>query len=222
MLPDLHRRPPSAPLDALTLGAAVSRAEQKRRTREAILASAGTLLRTRGIAESTVGEVMQAAGLTVGGFYGHFDSKEELFVEAIRCAAAAGRQRMEAVAHVSPDRVGALNAVAAYLSPAHRDDVAGGCPLPNPVAEVARAGEPYRAALAEVYDSFVVPLAEMLGGSDASRKEALGLLSTMYGALSLSRAVAGTPLSDEILTAALDQAERVLAERRLQLPGNTP
>lgn len=197
----------------------MSRAEQKRRTREAILASAGTLLRTRGIAESSVGEVMQAAGLTVGGFYGHFDSKEELFVEAIRCAAAAGRQRMEAVAR---GRGGALQAVAAYVSPAHRDDVAGGCPLPNTVAEVARAGEPYRAALAEVYDSFVVPLAEMLGGSDASRKEALGLLSTMYGALSLSRAVAGTPLSDEILTAALDQAERVLAERSLQLPGNTP
>lgn len=198
------------------------REEQKRHTREAILASAGTLLRTRGIAESSVGEVMQGAGLTVGGFYGHFGSKEELFVEAIRCAAAAGRQRMDAVAEAAPDRVGALQAVAAYVSSAHRDDVAGGCPLPNTVAEVARAGEPYRAALAEVYDSFVVPLAGMLGGGDASRQEALGLLATMYGALSLSRAVAGTPLSDEILTAALKHAERVLAEGPPSTRGSTP
>lgn len=162
---------------------------------------------------------MQGAGLTVGGFYGHFESKEELFVETIRCAAAAGRARMSEVA---PDRAGALSAVAAYLSPAHRDDVAGGCPLPNTVAEVARAGEPYRSALAEVYKSIVVPLAEMLGGDDASREEALGLLATMYGALSLSRAVAGSPLSNEILTAALQHAERVLAVNTTQLPGKTP
>ena len=180
------------------------------------------MLRTRGIADSSVGDVMQGAGLTVGGFYGHFESKEDLFVETIRCAASAGHRRMADVAAVAPNREGALAAVRAYLSPAHRDDVAGGCTLPNTVSEVARAGEPYRSALAEVCASFVDPLTEMLGGDDASREEALGLLATMFGALSLSRAVAGSPLSDQILFAAIQHAERLLATKTPQLPGKTP
>ncbi|MBO0798799.1 MAG: TetR/AcrR family transcriptional regulator, partial [Blastocatellia bacterium] len=65
------------------------RAKQKAKSRQAITASAAALLRERGIKASSVMEVMQGAGLTVGGFYNHFDSKEELFVEALRSATSA-------------------------------------------------------------------------------------------------------------------------------------
>lgn len=197
----------------------MNRAAKKRASHEAVLASAGEMLRTRGIADSSVGEVMQGAGLTVGGFYGHFDSKESLFVEAIRCSAASGHQRLQHVLQTSPDA--ALTVVRAYLSAAHRDDVKGGCPLPNTVAEVARAGEPYRSALTELYASFIDPMAEMLGGGDAGRGKAMALFTAMYGALSLSRAVAGTPLSDEILAAALRQAETLISSTQTQLKGGT-
>ena len=63
--------------------------KQKEKSREAITASAAALLRERGIKASSVMDVMKGAGLTVGGFYNHFDSKEELFVEALRNAASA-------------------------------------------------------------------------------------------------------------------------------------
>lgn len=187
----------------------MSRAEQKRHSRDAIVASAGTLLRKRGIRESSVGDVMKGAGLTVGGFYGHFESKEELFVEAIRAAGDTWR-RVVAVAEGPTGRLRTLSVVKHYLSKAHRDNVETGCPLPNTVPEVAREGEPYRSALEGQFESFVHSLAGLLDSGPDGREEALGLIATMYGALSLSRAVAGTPLSDEILLAATKLAERSL------------
>jgi TetR/AcrR family transcriptional repressor of nem operon len=181
--------------------------EQKLKSHEAIVRSAARLMRERGIRASSVTDVMKGAGLTVGGFYGHFDSKEQLFAATIRSAAGATwSQLLASVTGASPsERV--LGVVAAYLSKRHRDHPEAGCLLPSVAPEVAREGEPYRSALEPELAGFVGSLAAMLGPRAAHREKALGLVALMYGALSLSRAVAGTPLSDELLRAAKKMAE---------------
>jgi TetR/AcrR family transcriptional repressor of nem operon len=188
------------------------KAEKKQKSHEAILTSAAALLRERGIKASSVQDVMKGAGLTVGGFYGHFESKEQLFTETIRVAASTLWLRLLNSAKGSSPRERARSVMDRYLSRAHRDNAEAGCLLPSAAPEVAREGEPYRSVLETELAGFVSSLAEVLGPGAGRREEAMGLIALMYGALSLSRAVAGTPLSDEFLQAAKKLADRVLAE----------
>src|SRR5262245_47446980 len=164
--------------------------KQKEKSREAIAASAAALLRERGIKASSVMDVMKGAGLTVGGFYNHFDSKEELFVEALRNATSATWDPFLEAAQGDNPRARALSLVRRYLSREHRDNKETGCLLPCAAPEVAREGEPYRSALEKELSSFAGRMAELLDGGDKSREKALGLIALMCGALSLSRAVA--------------------------------
>jgi TetR/AcrR family transcriptional regulator, transcriptional repressor for nem operon len=186
--------------------------EQKQRSHEAILASAAALLRERGIKASSVMDVMKGAGLTVGGFYGHFDSKEQLFTATIQGAASATWSLLLSSAKGDSPGERAMSVVRGYLSRAHRDNAEKGCLLPSAAPEVAREGEPYRSALETELSGFVRSLTAVLGTDAEAREKALGLIALMYGALSLSRAVRGTPLSDELLRAAKKLAERALAE----------
>lgn len=188
------------------------KAEKKQRSHEAILTSAAALLRERGIKASSVQDVMKGAGLTVGGFYGHFESKEQLFTETIRVAASTLWLRLLNSARGSSPRERARSVIDRYLSRAHRDNAEAGCLLPSAAPEVAREGEPYRSALETELAGFVTSLADVLGPGTGRREEAMGLIALMYGALSLSRAVAGTPLSDEFLQAAKKLADRVLVD----------
>jgi len=197
------------------------KAEQKEKSHAAILASAAALLRERGIRASSVADVMRGAGLTVGGFYGHFESKEDLFAETIRSEASALWDRALESAKGNTPRARALHVFKQYTSRAHRDNPDKGCLLPSAAAEIAREGEPYRGAMAAELGGFVRSLASLLreewseGGGGAGpehRDEALALFALMFGALSISRVVAGTPLSDDFLRAARKLAERVLAE----------
>lgn len=186
------------------------KAEQKQRSHDAIIASAAALLRARGIDASSVGEVMRGAGLTVGGFYGHFSSKEELFVETIRSAAGLMWDGLLASAGGQSPRAKVLSVARRYMSRAHRDQPEMGCLLPSIAAEVARAGEPYRGALASEVERFAESFGALLGSGAEAKRAALGLIALMYGALSLSRALAGTPLSDELLVAAERAAEALV------------
>jgi len=187
--------------------------KQKQNSREAITASAAALLRERGIKASSVMEVMKGAGLTVGGFYNHFDSKEELFVETLRSAASANWDHLLKSANGDSPRSRTLSVIRRYLSRKHRDNKETGCLLPSAAQEVAREGEPYRSALEKELSGFVSSLADMLDAGVDGREKALGLIAMMYGALSLSRAVAGTRLSDEFLRAGKKLGEQVLAEQ---------
>jgi TetR/AcrR family transcriptional regulator, transcriptional repressor for nem operon len=185
---------------------------QKEKSREAIATSAAALLRERGIKASSVMDVMKGAGLTVGGFYNHFDSKEELFVEALRNAASATwAPLLKSAKGVSP-RARALSVIRRYLSREHRDNKETGCLLPSAAPEVAREGGPYRGALEKELSEIVNSLANMLDAGAEGREKALGLIALMYGALSLSRAVAGARLSDEFLRAGKKMGEQALAE----------
>jgi TetR/AcrR family transcriptional repressor of nem operon len=186
--------------------------KQKQMSRDAIAASAAALLRERGIRASSVMDVMKGAGLTVGGFYNHFDSKEELFVETLRNATSANWDHLLKSAKGDSPRSRALSVITSYVSRKHRDNKETGCLLPSAAPEVARAGEPYRNALKEELSGIVSSLARMLDAGAESREKSLGLIALMYGGLSLSRAVADTRLSDEFLRAAKKLGELALAD----------
>jgi len=187
--------------------------EQKQKSHEAILASAATLLLERGIRASSVMDVMRGAGLTVGGFYGHFDSKEHLFTETIRATSRSLWTRLLSRAtEGSLSRPPALIVLERYLSREHRDRTESGCPLPSIAPEVAREGEPYRGVLEGELAEFMRSFSALLGPGEKSRHKALGVFALMYGALSLSRAVRGTRLSDEFLEAARALGTAALTE----------
>lgn len=181
-----------------------ARAEQKERTRERILGSAARLLRERGIAGAGVAEVMKGATLTVGGFYAHFASKEALIDETLRRTAATLRDRLFARIEEKPEEARAEVILKRYLSAAHRDDIERGCPFPAVVGEVGTTASEHGAVLAEQIEALASRIQALLPASGAlpRRTVALGLVALMVGGLSLSRALRGTPLSDEVIKAA--------------------
>lgn len=180
------------------------RVEQKERSHETILASAARLLRERGISGARVADVMKGASMTVGGFYAHFASKEQLIDEAMRRTAAAMREQLFAGLGDKPAEARAEVILRRYLSPAHRDEISDGCSLPAIVGEVATTAPEHGPVLAEQVDAMARGLEPHLPKESeplSRRYLALGLVALMYGGLSLARAVRGTPLSDEILKA---------------------
>src|SRR5215510_7485903 len=183
---------------------------QKQKSREAIEASATALLRERGIKASSVMDVMKGAGLTVGGFYSHYDSKEDLFVEILRNSARTNWDHLLKSAKGDTPRSRMLSVIREYLSRKHRDNKDTGCLLPSTAPEIARQGEPYRSALEQELSSFVDSFANVIDCGRGSREKALGLIAMMYGALSLSRALAGTRLSDQFLEAAKTLGEQAI------------
>jgi TetR/AcrR family transcriptional repressor of nem operon len=147
---------------------------------------------------------MAAAGLTHGGFYRHFESKDQLAAEA--CAAAMNCGAKEAAAVLSRQgkrsRLEAL--VADYLSASHRDDVPAGCLLAALGSELARADESTRRAVTEELLKYADLIASQFRnmGRDSAKRRALVALSTMVGALTLSRIVTDRKLSARLLRAA--------------------
>lgn len=177
-----------------------AKAEQKERTHAEILASAARLLRERGIAGMSVSDVMSGAGLTVGGFYAHFSSKEELVRDTLRSALRDKWQALLAGTEHTGDRAALV--LRRYLSRAHRDETAEGCPLPAVVGALATGEAAGKEILAEELATSAAALEELLPALPGSRgQRALGLIALMYGGLSLARALRGTELSDEILRA---------------------
>jgi len=181
-----------------------AKAEQKERTHESILASAARLLRSRGIAGARVAEVMGGAGLTVGGFYAHFASKEALVDDVLRRTAARLRERLFVGLDAKDEADRAEVVLKRYLSAAHRDDVENGCPFPAVVGEVATTAPEHREVLGEQVETFAKELQALLprgGNRLAPRHMAIGLLALMVGGLGLARALRGTQLSDEVIKA---------------------
>jgi TetR/AcrR family transcriptional repressor of nem operon len=177
--------------------------EQKERSHESILQSAARLVREKGISGASVADVMKGAALTVGGFYAHFSSKDELVDETLRRTGATLRDRLFAGLDEKPEADRAEVILKRYLSPDHRDASTLGCPLPAVVGEVGTTAPQHRPILAEQVQAVVDGLAQHLpaGGIAPRRLLAIGLVALMYGGLSLSRAVKGTELSDEVLRA---------------------
>ena len=169
---------------------------QAQQNRQQVVAAAARLFRERGVQAVSVAELMAAAGLTHGGFYKHFPSKEALVGEATGQAFRELGDRLGATEQAQPGEArDAL--IDYYLSPEHRDDAGHGCPTAGLAADVAR--EPADSPARVPYASGVEGFAQWLGDDG---DEDLVTLSTMVGALLLARATAGTEVSDRILAAA--------------------
>ncbi len=182
-----------------------AKTQQRERSHETILESASRLLRERGIAGARVADVMQGAGLTVGGFYAHFDSKQELIDAALRRTADGLRTRLFARLDEKPAHARAEVILKRYLSVAHRDETVRGCPLPAVVGEVGTTAPEHTPVLAEQVTLLAGELEGLLPHEEpdgvSRRYLALGLVALMYGGLSMARALRGTELSLEMLKA---------------------
>jgi TetR/AcrR family transcriptional repressor of nem operon len=180
-----------------------AKVEQKERSHETILASAARLVRERGISGTRVADVMKGAGLTVGGFYAHFASKEALVDEVLRRTGAEHRDRLFARLEDKPELDRAEVVLKRYLSTAHRDADTFGCPLPAVVGEIGTTADEHREVLAEQVEALAGGFDEHVPATHGMPRRAvvLGLIALMYGGLSLSRALRGTPLSDEVIRA---------------------
>ncbi|HEY4252882.1 MAG TPA: helix-turn-helix domain-containing protein [Roseomonas sp.] len=167
--------------------------EQVAENRQKILDAAGRLFRTRGFASVTVAEVMQAAGLTHGGFYGYFASKDALITATL--------------AHLMSGGTGAgidlARYAATYLSPGRRDDLAGGCPTAGLGAETIRQAPETRAAMTAGLKRHLDRLTRGApGATEAARRQAaIGSWAAMVGAMILARVSEDPQFSDEMLDA---------------------
>ena len=175
--------------------------EQAAANREKVLKAAGTLFRQHGFDGIGVADIMKRAGLTHGGFYGHFASKDDLAAEACT-RAVGGDDWAEKVAGTPNPSLGAV--VRGYLTPRHRDDPGHGCLMAALGSDVVRQPMAVRRAFTDGFRVRVDSLLKLLPGrsADARRKKALATMSGLVGALMLSRAVDDPKLSDEILDAA--------------------
>lgn len=171
-----------------------------------ILSAAARLFRESGYDGVGVDAIMNEAGLTAGGFYSHFPSKEALFAEAM-AAALEPRKALRAAkgsASGGADPLADLTTlIKGYLSRAHRDSVAEGCPLPALTSDVARKSDATRESYERQFQRFVDEIEALLPeGQPAPRRErALAVVAQCVGGLMLSRAVKDEKLSDQILKA---------------------
>lgn len=163
-------------------------------TRTCIVETAADHLRRTGIAEASLADIMAAAGLTHGGFYRHFRSKEHLVAEAL--TAASEKTLTTVRKNVAAGGVNA--AVDDYLSPKHRDSATPICPFAAFGSELRHAGDETKAAAANALEALFTTLAEGSTTAEA-RSNAIVTLATMVGAMTLARAVPNGAIADEIL-----------------------
>ena len=176
--------------------------EQAQQNREKVVQSAARLFRERGIDGVGVAELMKSVGLTHGGFYGQFGSKEELVAEACAWAFERSTARWKRTAATHPRN--AAGAIADfYLAPEHRDRPGAGCAAAALAGDMAREGVHARQAFTQGVRDLVEVIAHSAEGSEKERqREALATFSTMLGAIILARAVDDEEMADEILLAA--------------------
>lgn len=166
--------------------------EQMAENRDRILDAAGRLFRAQGFEAVTVAQVMAAAGLTHGGFYGHFKSKDDLIAQALAHVLTPGRGAERSLAAYAK----------AYLAPRHRDDLAGGCPIAALASETGRQDGPARTEMTESVKRLIDRFAATAPGEDEAKKRraAIGSWSAMLGAVVLARMSDDPSLADELLS----------------------
>jgi len=144
--------------------------EQMAENRARILDAAAALFRERGFAGIGVSDLMKAAGLTHGGFYGHFASKEELMARASERALAGSLGGWRGLVEHAPDDA-LRRIVRSYLSEAHRDHPEQGCAVAALGADVARQGSEVRASVTQGVAAHAALLSELMPGATAEERE---------------------------------------------------
>lgn len=195
----------------------MKRAEQKAATRAMILGLAAQRLREEGLAGNAVHRLMRDCGLTHGGFYVHFPSKEALDVAALEAAMAEHEARDAVIPADLPRAERRKQRARRYLSRQHRDQTAQGCPLAALLSEAAHGSEALREAYQRLLACAVTDAGDAEGAAPPS--EELALIALAMGGLALARAVPDAALSDAILVACRDASAR-LADAYEQTAGD--
>ncbi|RCW84310.1 TetR/AcrR family transcriptional regulator [Phyllobacterium bourgognense] len=165
--------------------------EQVAENRQRILEAAGRLFRAKGFEAVTVADVMKAASLTHGAFYGHFSSKDDLIVQTLAHIVSAG----------IPEDLDLTRYATTYLSESHRDDIAGGCPTAGLAGQTIHQSPEARAAMTAGLREHIERLSRSAPGATAEnkRRAAIGSWAAMVGAVILARMSDDPHLSDELL-----------------------
>ena len=197
--------------------------DHKSRTRQRIVETAARAFRSHGVDGVGVADLMAEAGLTHGGFYAHFASKDALVAEACRHALDATVETLAFRAEGAPSGDGLRTLVRTYLSRSHRDDAARGCIMPCLAGDIARGAPATRHAVTEPLRRLVAVIAAHLPEAPPATRErrALAVAASLVGALALARAVDDAAVSDAILEATrgfvVDAA--LAPERDVRTPG---
>jgi TetR/AcrR family transcriptional repressor of nem operon len=185
---------------------------QAAENRQTVINVASRLFRERGFDGIGLKDLMEGAGLTQGAFYKQFASKEDLAVEASRRALeSASRRWSDAAAQNPDDPLGAV--IAFYLSADHREEKMDGCPVVALGSDAARQGTNVKAVFEAGIKAYLEVLGRFIGETDGEESggKAMAILSTMVGAVTLSRVVNDPDLAQAFLDAAVEQVREVAA-----------
>ncbi len=175
--------------------------EHKLETHARIVKRASVRLREKGAHGIGVADLMKDAGLTHGGFYAHFDSREALVIEAFTHAMDRSTERWRKLAEQTPPEQRIAAIVDSYLTPMHRDDPGHGCAIPTLGAEIARESPRTRKAFAAKLEQMIDAIAAQIPDlpRKAARKQATAAIATMMGTLVMARVAGNGEFSEEIL-----------------------
>lgn len=177
--------------------------EHKFQTHARIVKKASVKLREKGAHGIGVADLMKDAGLTHGGFYAHFDSREALVIEAFTHAMDRSTEFWRKLSEETAPEKRLSKIVNTYLTSAHRDDPGHGCALPALAAEIARESVKTRRVFATRMEQMIDMFAAQFDGvpRKTARKRAMAALATMMGSLVMARTAGSGEFSDEILKA---------------------
>ena len=190
--------------------------DHKQKTRQKVLQAAARTIRAEGPDRVGVAAIMAEAGLTHGGFYAHFSSKDELIAEAIRQMFDDASERRRGWTDGKPPKDGLRDYIKFYLSRSHRDGRGAGCPLTALATDIPRLPDAAKIVFGEGVARMTASMTALLEGIGWPEAEAAAgaLISEMVGAVSLSRSVADTEQSERILwTARRDILQRFGLEK---------
>lgn len=182
--------------------------DHKAQTHQRILHEAAARFRRDGIGATGLQPLMKALGLTHGGFYAHFKSKDDLVEKALRCA-------VDQLGDIRTQKLGDDSSAEAfidmYLSAAHRDEPEKGCPLPTMAAELGQRGQPSELADELITGILSALQAGMPEGQESTDKSVM-IMSSLVGALVLARSAKDPQLAEQILQTTCDQLKRQISE----------
>jgi TetR/AcrR family transcriptional repressor of nem operon len=175
----------------------------KAETHMRLVRLAGRVLREKGPDKLAVAELMGTAGLTHGGFYAHFKSKDALLGEALADVFEESRQKVLRMAEGLPPREALVRYIDSYVSSGHRDRHATGCPVVALNSDLPRQSRTFRSIFDAGVKTLVADLASWMnaGGIANGATLAASVFSAMAGAVAISRTVSDKRMSDELLAA---------------------
>lgn len=171
--------------------------EEKEKSHRQIVEIAAARMRESGTEGPGVAEIMKAAGLTHGGFYKHFDSRDDLVAEAVDAAIEQGQSDLSRAVEGAADPLAAF--LEEYVSEKHRDNPGAGCTVVALGADAARADPRVRASYGAQVEKYIARMEDLLGGGEDARPKAIAAVTSMVGAVLISRAIDDEALSEEIL-----------------------